>query len=149
MTRRLSAFLAISMLALAAASPVAAASSVQRLTDVPTVVAVAFPDNFPAASLMRANCAWLQRVEKPDGSAMETMSCRLTTDPPLMRPENQGQPPKSALVNVGGACTWTSDYWWTVADVPVYASSFRVVVTPAGLVHVTATYPAEPLVCEE
>lgn len=149
MARRFTTFLALSILVLAVASPVAAASSVQRLTNVPTVVAVAFPDNFPVASLMRANCAWLQRVEKPDGSAAETMSCRLTTDPPLMRPENQGQPPKSALVNAGGACIWTSDYWWTVADVPVYASSFRIVVTPAGVVNVTASYPAEPLVCEE
>lgn len=150
MTRRLPILIAIVALALAAAAPAAAGGgSVQRLTNISTVIAVAFPDDFPVASLMRADCDWLQRVQRPNGSAVETMSCRLTTEPPLMRPENQGQPPTTAFVDAGGACVWTSDYWWTVADVPVHASSYRVVVTPSGRVHIKATYPAQPLVCAD
>lgn len=150
MTRRIASLLGFLLLSLAAVAPATAGGgSVQRLEGLSTVVAVAFPDDFPVASLMRADCAWLQRVERADGSAVETMSCRLVTAPPLMFPENQGVPPKSAFIDAGGACTWTSDYWWTVADVPVYADSYRIVITPAGVVHVRAKYPATPLTCDE
>lgn len=149
MTRRLPVLVAVLALALAVISPVAARSAVDRIHGIPTVVAVAMPDDFPVASLMRAVCDDIQRVERPDGSAVETASCRLVTEPPLMIPANQGQPPTSTFIDQGGACIWTSDYWWAVADMPVYAASYRVVVTPAGVVHYRATYAAQPLACQE
>jgi hypothetical protein len=130
------------------ASPVSAErASVDRIEDFDTVLAVAFPDTFPLGSLMRAECSFLVRVERPDGSAAETQICTLS-DEPVMVPEFQGAPPDQAFRLDGGPCTWTSDYWWNVADSPVYADSFSYVVTPAGAVRATSTYPAVPLVCE-
>lgn len=135
------------LLVLVAASPVAARqASVDRVENFTTVLAVAMPDNFPLGSLMRAECAFLVRVERPDGSAMETQICTLS-DEPVMVPEFQGTPPALAFRLAGGPCIWTSDYWWTIADSPVYADSFSYVVTPSGRVRVTSTYPAVPLVC--
>lgn len=133
---------------LVSASPVSAErASVHRIEDFDTVLAVAFPDTFPLGSLMRAECSFLVRVERPDGSAVETQVCTLS-DEPVMVPEFQGAPPAQAFRHEGGSCTWTSDYWWTTADVPVYADSFSYVVTPSGMVRVTSTYPAVPLVCD-
>ncbi len=153
MKHRIPALVAVLLLGIVTASPVAAGGpahkSVDILRGVDTVVVVAFPDDFPIGSLSRAYCGILIRVERHDGSATETAVCRLTTEPPLVFPENQGYAPESKFVDVGGPCTWTSDYWWTVADVPVYASDFRVTIWPSGLVFIRANYPAEPLVCED
>ena len=80
-------------------------------------------------------------------SALETQVCTLS-DEPVMVPEFQGAPPDQAFRLDGGPCTWTSDYWWNVADSPVYADSFSYVVTPAGAVRATSTYSAVPLACE-
>jgi hypothetical protein len=133
---------------LVAASPVSAErASVDRIENFDTVLAVAFPDNFPLGSLMRAECSFLVRVERPDGSAIETQVCTLS-DEPVMVPAFQGTPPEQAFRLDGGPCTWTSDYWWNVADSPVYADSFSYVVTPSGAVRATSTYPAVPLACE-
>ncbi len=154
MTRRFAVLVAVLMLGILAAAPVAAGgpshkASVDILRGVDTVIAVAFPDDFPLGSLSRAHCKVLVRVEARNGSATETAVCRLTTEPPLMFPENQGYAPATKFVDAGGACIWTSDYWWTVADVPVYASSYRVTVWPSGHVLIRAHYPADPLVCDE
>jgi hypothetical protein len=127
--------------------PAAAEASVDRIESVDTVLAVALPDNFPIASLMRAECAWVQRVELPDGSATESMICELS-DEPVMVPEFQGAPPTSAFQHSGGACEWISDYWFAKDGSFVLASSFAYVVTPSGKVHARSWYPAEPLVCE-
>ena len=137
------------LIALSAGTVTAKGASVDRVENFGSVVAVAMPDNFPIASLMRANCSFVQRVELPDGSAKETMVCDLTDGPALMLPENQGVPPSRTFKDAGGACIWTSDYWWNKNDTAVYADSFRVVVTPSGKVHATATYPATPLDCGE
>lgn len=133
--------------ALLVGSPVAAGgASTQRIEDFGSVLAVRFDADFPLASLMRVDCDWLVRVERPDGSATETMHCALS-DAPVMIPEFQGSPPERAFRHGGGDCTWTSDYWWSVLDAPVYASSFSYVVTPSGNVRATSTYPSEPLTC--
>lgn len=133
---------------LVAASPVSAdPASVDRIKSFDTVLAVAFSDSFPLGSLMRAECAFLVRVERPDGSAVETQVCTLS-DEPVMVPEFQGAPPDQAFRLDGGPCTWTSDYWWNVADSPVYADSFSYVVTPSGAVRATSTYAAEPAACD-
>jgi len=130
------------------AAPVSAdQASVDRVESFDTVLAVASSDSFPLGSLMRAECSFLVRVERPDGSARETQVCTLS-DEPVMVPEFQGAPPDQAFRLDGGPCTWTSDYWWNVADSPVYADSFSYVVTPAGAVRATSTYPAVPLACE-
>jgi hypothetical protein len=136
-------------LAFVAASvvPAAAEASVDRIEAVDTVLAVAFPDDFPIASLMRAECAWVQRVELPDGSATESMVCDLS-DEPVMIPEFQGTPPTRAFHHSGGACVWLSDYWFAKDGTDVFASSFEYVVTPSGKVHARSSYPAEPLACE-
>lgn len=154
MTRRFAVLVAVLVLGLVTALPVAGRSpshksSLDILRGVDTVIAVAHPDDFPIGSLSRAHCTVLLRVEGRDGSARETAHCRLTTEPPLMFPENQGYAPTTKFVDAGGTCIWTSDYWWTVLDIPVYASSYRITVWPSGHVLIRADYPADPLVCEE
>ena len=133
---------------LGAASPVGAAGggSVQVIRHFDTVLAVARPADFPVASLMRARCAFVVRVERPDGSARETQVCELS-DEPVMIPEFQGVPPTHAFIDEAGACLWHSDYWANRDGSDVMASSVRIVVTPSGQVMATSTYPAEPLTC--
>jgi hypothetical protein len=118
-----------------------------RIEDVDTIVIVAMPDDFPVGSVMRAQCAFVQRVEFPDGAARETQQCTLTNEP-VMIPENQGSPPEAAFRHHTGPCEWVSDYWYAKNGTTVYASTSRLTVTPAGNVYVTSTYPAEPLDCE-
>ena len=118
-----------------------------RVENVETVVAVAMPENFPVGSVMRANCAFVVRVQFPDGSARETQSCTLS-DEPVMIPENQGVPPDTAFHHSTGPCEWVSDYWYATNETIVYADSSRIVVMPSGVVHATSTYPAEPLACD-
>jgi hypothetical protein len=127
--------------------PAAAKASVDRIENVDSVLAVATPEDFPVASLMRAECAWVQRVELPDGSATESQACDLS-DEPVMIPEFQGSPPTRAFHNSTGPCQWTSDYWLAKDGSVVFASSVSYVVTPSGEVHARSWYPAEPLVCE-
>ncbi len=148
MSKRLLIVTAVLLYGLVAASPVSATrASVDVIENLDTVLAVAMPDDFPLGSLMRADCSRLVRVERPDGSAVETQTCTLSAEP-VMVPTFQGVPPEQAFRLSGGSCTWTSDYWWNVAGSPVYADSFSYVVTPAGTVRATSTYPAIPLSCE-
>jgi hypothetical protein len=118
------------------------------LEDIETVVAVADPasPDFPVASLMRADCDYLVRVEAEDGSSHEWMSCTLS-DEPLDIPENQGTVPEAAVIDAGGECIWGSDYWTATDGSVVYASEFEVVALPSGRVHSWAAFPAEPLEC--
>ena len=62
--------------------------------------------------------------------------------------EFQGAPPSQAFKLRGGACIWTSDYWFAKNGSIVMAERFSYTVTPSGRVNVKAEYPAEPLVCE-
>jgi hypothetical protein len=129
-------------------APVAAGGAkVDRLENIETVLAVAMPDDFPVASLMRGDCSSLVRIERPDGSATEIQDCQLNTKP-VMIPEFQGALPSQAFVNAGPACMWFSDYWFYTAGIDVLASSFRYTVTPSGHVHIRAEYPATPLTCD-
>ncbi len=127
--------------------PAAAGASVDRIENVDTVLAVASPDDFPIGSLMRAECAWVQRTERPDGSATELMVCDLS-DEPVMIPEFQGSPPERVFRNSGGECDWFSDYWFAKDGTDVVAERYSYVVTPSGKVVARSWYPAEPLVCE-
>ena len=148
-TRRLAAIaLALSSI-LVAAMPVAAATpaTADRVEGIDTVLAVRSDDDFPVASLMRATCGSSQFLTRPDGSGVETMHCTLSSEP-VMIPEFQGAPPTRAFTLRGGACIWTSDYWFVKNGSIVLAESFSYVVTPSGRVNVKAEYPAEPLVCE-
>lgn len=127
--------------------PVVAKAEV--LEGVGTVVAVVDPattPGFPAASLMRADCAVVARVWAEDDSATEWMACELSAEP-VMIPENQGVPPESTITYGGGSCTWISDFMATSQGVEVYADDFEVTVTPSGRVFVWATYAAEPTLC--
>ena len=147
MIRRAGLAASVAVLVSLATAPVSAASAtVDQIEDFGSVLAVALPANFPVGSLMRADCEFVLRVERPDGSARETQLCRLS-DEPVMVPLFQGTAPDTAFHHGGGPCIWTSDYWWTVAGRGVYASSFSYVVTPSGIVRITATYPATPLTC--
>jgi hypothetical protein len=135
-------------LLIAAPTPVAGSGArVDRLEGFGTVLATAMPENFPVASLMRADCSRLIRVERPDGSASEVMDCELS-DEPVMIPAFQGVRPSQAFVVTGGTCQWISDYWGNTTGATVLASSFRYTVTPSGHVHALSEYPAEPLSCE-
>lgn len=135
-------------LALAIAAPAAAGgTTVDRLEGVETVVVVAMPDNFPIASISRADCAVAQLVTHPDGSARETLHCQLS-DTPVMIPEFQGHAPDRTFHNTAGPCEWVSDYWFYKTGEIVYAAAMDYVVTPSGKLNVVADYPAERLVCE-
>jgi hypothetical protein len=148
MWKRGTAMVLSSLVALSIAAPVAAGGAkVDRIADFDTVLAVRMEDDFPLASLMRADCSRLIRVERPDGSSTEIQDCVLS-DRQVMIPEFQGEPPSQAFVLVGGMCQWFSDYWFNTEGVDVLAQSFRYTVTPSGHVHVRSEYPAEPLVCE-
>ena len=147
-SRRLGLAVAIGVVLLVAGvAPATAQAPVDRIENVDTVLAVATPEEFPIASLMRAECAWVQRVELPDGSATESQVCDLS-DEPVMIPEFQGSPPTRAFHFSGGPCEWASDYWLAKNGTVVFASSVSYVVTPSGKVHIRSRYPAEPLVCE-
>jgi hypothetical protein len=148
MWSRVSYIIAVAMLSTVLVSPVAASSaSVERVWNFETVLAVAMPDDFPVASLMRATCKRLIRIERPDGSASEIQDCQLS-DEPVMIAEFQGAPPSQAFVNEAGPCVWSSDYWFTVAGTDVQAESLHYTVTPSGHVHARSDYPAEPLDCD-
>ena len=119
------------------------------IEDVPTVVAVVDPattPDFPVASLSRADCDVVVRVEAEDGSSQEWMSCTLS-DEPVMLPENQGTAPAIPIVDAGGECIWTSDYWYTEDGSEVKAEAFQLTVLPSGQVFAWSSYPAEPLSC--
>jgi hypothetical protein len=145
--RSLAACVAVALSMIGAAPVAAGSATVDRIANVETVLAVALPDDFPVASLMRADCAWVQRVELPDGSSSETMQCDLS-DEPVMTPLFQGAPPARAFRNGGGACEWVSDFWFARNGSEVMAARFEYVVTPSGKVHARSWYPAEPLACE-
>lgn len=137
------------LLILVAALPVGAANpaTVDRVGGIDTVLAVRSDDDFPAASLMRATCHRSQFVTRPDGTGVETMHCRLSSEP-VMIPEFQGATPSRAFNLTGGPCIWTSDYWFAKNGSFVMAERFAYTVTPSGRVNIKAEYPAEPLVCE-
>jgi hypothetical protein len=148
MRKRALVIVVLGMVLAGAASPVAAGrATVDRLSEFGTVVAVAMTEDFPVASLMRARCSSLVRVERPDGSAIEQQHCRLS-DEPVMIPAFQGTAPDRAFIRAGGPCAWWSDYWYETAGTDVAAQSFRTIVTPSGDVFAWSEYPAEPLVCE-
>src|SRR5687768_8588817 len=106
MRPRILSLMALAVLCAMWPSPAAATrGSVERLSNVGSVLAVALPANFPVASLMRAKCSSLMRIERPDGSALEIQDC-LLSDEPVMIQAFQGAPPSSAFVNEGGACVW-------------------------------------------
>jgi hypothetical protein len=148
MRKRVSMIFILGVLASVAAGPVAAGGArVDRVSEFDTVLAVAMPEDFPIASLMRAHCSKLIRIERPDGSATEIQDCQLS-DEPVMIPAFQGVLPSQAFILDGAACQWFSDYWGTTEGSSVLADRFTYTVTPSGHVHVESEYPAEPLACE-
>lgn len=148
MWKRASMLILPGVLALSTVGPVAATgASVDRLEGFETVLAVAMPDDFPVASLMRADCSSLIRIERPDGSATEIQDCQLS-DRPVMIPVFQGAPPERAFVNAAPPCVWHSDYWFYKAGLDVPAAGVQYTVTPSGHVHAVSEYSAQPLVCE-
>jgi hypothetical protein len=146
MKQRLAIIAFLACLILGAAPATAASGWVDRIEDVDTVLAVRFDADFPLDSLMRANCDWAQFVRRPDGSGIETLHCALSSAP-VMVPAFQGEPPATAFKHGGGACEWTSDYWFARNGSIVMAASFSYVVTASGRVNIRAAYPAEPLAC--
>ena len=159
MRRVLFLILAATLLSVAAVPASAGGASVDRV-DGPFesfMLVDADPDNgmFVFNAVM---CDWVQRVERPDGSAVETMKCHLTDyyeiwvwDGPeeghFEECEECG-PPEKAFVDgpVDMVCgQWMSDYWWQTDMSVVFANSLRATVTPSGNVSVTTKYPAEPL----
>jgi hypothetical protein len=148
MRKRLPMFIILGAVLAVSASPVAARSGgVERLADLETVLAVRMEADFPIASLMRATCTSLVRVERPDGSSTEIQDCQLSNEP-VMIPAFQGVPPTQAFILEDGPCVWHSDYWFAVAGLDVMAEHIRLTVTPSGHVHATSEYPAVPLACD-
>lgn len=127
----------------------AADGHIDVIEDVSTVVAVVDPattPDFPVASLSRADCDVVVRVEAEDGSSQEWLSCTLS-DEPVMIPENQGTAPATPVTDAGGECIWGSDYWFAKDGSEVKAAAFQVTVLPSGQVFAWSSYPAEPLDC--
>ena len=123
-------------------------ATTDRIEDFGSVLATRMEADFPLTSLMRADCAWVQRTTHPDGTAVEKMSCILS-DEPVMIPAFQGVPPTQAFVFEFPPCMWISDYVGLSTEQIEYAAGGRLVVTPSGRVTATSFYPAEPLACEE
>jgi hypothetical protein len=131
------------------AAPVSADGAwVDRIEGVSTVLAVRQESDFPVGSLMRAVCDDVQFVQQPDGSGVERLRCHLSTEP-VMIPAFQGVPPTTAFTFRTGPCAWASDYWTARDGSLVFAERVHYVVTPGGLVNITAFYAAQPTVCEE
>ena len=105
-----------------------------------SVVPVAFADNPAGVELMFMECDFVQRVEKPNGSSVETQTCHLTG--PFV--DFPGTPPERAFTNGAGACLWFSDYFLQTTGESLAADSVRLTVTPSGNVSVTTMYPPEP-----
>jgi hypothetical protein len=147
MRKRVPMIVMLGALVVATVGPVAAnGAKVERLANIPTVLAVRMEADFPLASLMRASCTSLIRVERPDGSSIEIQDCQLS-DEPVMIPAFQGAPPSQAFILEDGPCVWHSDYWFTVGGLDVLAEHVRLTVTPSGHVHARSEYPAQPLQC--
>lgn len=142
--RRLLAIGATTGLLLATTVPASAAhakASVDRVEGpFTTVVPVAFAENPAGVDLMFAECDFVQRVEKPDGSSVETQRCNLTEGFVVF----PGMPPESAFTNTAGTCTWFSDYFAQTTGESLAADSVRLTVTPSGKVSVTTMYPPNP-----
>ena len=147
MRKRAPMIVMLGALVVATVSPVAANSAkVERLANIHTVVAVRMDAEFPLASLMRATCTSLIRIERPDGSSIEIQDCQLS-DEPVMIPAFQGVPPSQAFILEDGPCVWASDFWFATAGLDVLAERVRLTVTPSGHVHARSEYPAAPLAC--
>jgi hypothetical protein len=78
-----------------------------------------------------------QRVQKPGGSASESMNCQL--DP--------GQQAPSTASKMDPSFQWGSDFYWIGPTPPGFAggnvtSDFHGVLTPSGEVNISATYAA-------
>ncbi len=126
---------------IAAPSAASAKAAVDRVGPFTTVVPVAFVDTNPAGvELMFADCEFVQRVQKPDGSSVETEHCQLAG--PFV--EFPGTPPERALTNTAGECIWFSDYVANTTGETVYADKVRLTVTPSGQVSATTFYPPNP-----
>jgi hypothetical protein len=85
---------------------------VDTIRDFDSAFAVATADNELGALVMNAHCDLLKRVEFPDGSSKETMSCQVTDAEGWG--EFGGTFPSTAFVDSGGECIWFSDYWATI-----------------------------------
>lgn len=148
-TRSCTALAGVTTAALIASPSAAFAdASIDRVGPFVTVVPVAYADNPIGVELMSAECDFVQRVEKPDGSSVETQRCQLT-EPFVIFP---GTPPERAFVDTAGPCTWFSDYWLTTTGEALAADKARITVTPSGKVSVTTMYPPNPTPeseCEE
>ena len=105
-----------------------------------TVVPVAFADNPAGVELMFAECDFVQRVERSDGTSVENQHCNLT-EPFFVFP---GTPPEKAFTNTEGPCVWFSDYLLQTTGESFAADSVRLTVTPSGNVSVTTRYSANP-----
>ena len=127
-------------LLLAMTVPALAKASVDRTGPFTTVVPVAFADNPAGVELMFAECDFVQRVEKPDGSSVETQHCQLTDPFDYFA----GTPPERAFIWTAGECMWFSDYFGQTTGESFAADSVRLTVTPSGNVNLTATYPPAP-----
>ncbi len=150
MSKRIGLVFTLAIAATAMAAPVSTAAagriSIDVIENFQTVVPVR-DDGFPVASLMRADCAFVVRLELRDGSSIETMQCQLS-DAPMSNKVYQGVAPTHTYKLTGGACEWWSDYWYNKAGLDVAAASFRLVVYPNGRVFTVSTYGADPLACE-
>jgi hypothetical protein len=122
---------------------------VDTIRDFDSAFAVATADNELGALVMNAHCDLLKRVEFPDGSSKETMSCQVTDAEGWG--EFGGTFPSTAFVDSGGECIWFSDYWANHPTDPqeIYGDSYLQVVTPSGKAHATVWFSADPSTGED
>ena len=100
-------------------------------------------------------CDLLKRVEKPDGSSKETISCDLTgvylmfedpDGPPSVCFAPECGPPERTFraPRAGGCDTWQSDWSLLTAGEVIFADRVNQTVTPSGKVNATTWYSADP-----
>jgi hypothetical protein len=146
--KRLAVLMAVLLLSSTAALPaLGTGASVKTIRDFPTVVSLGFADNDFGVGLMEAWCDFLTRVERPDGTATETMSCQITGE--WLPGFEADEIPIGAWIDAGGECIWYSDYFAQTTGEAIFGSSYMEVVTPSGEVHVTIEYDSDPPTAEE
>jgi hypothetical protein len=113
-----------------------------------------------SATIAPVDCFNFHVFFKPDGYR-ETFDCRIAEGIPFLEIYYVGGPrfdsrlvapvlPKKANMITGpgvfgphhSSCDWVSDFTGE------FAESYRSTVTPSGLIHMEAHYPATPRVCE-
>ncbi len=131
----------------AGSPPAGTVVSEHSVSDFGSLVLVAEGDSLDG-SVMRADCTSAVWLTYEDGTYEEQVQCTLSDDP-VDPPEWQGARPAQTVTISGGACEWTSDFWFQTDGSDVWASAYEFTITPDGQVTGRMSYGSELLDCSE